>query len=186
MKRWGIFGIAIASILSAYALAQTPTYLQGSSSPGALAVGPGTVQTDSNGRASVASAKTYVGMGGTSIAQASTNVVWPGLTSPQGGGTESAPIPFSGTFRNLYFDAATGPAGGQTFTVTVNVGATPTLGFSTNTALTCTVSNPALTCSDTTHSVSVTAGQYFSLQVVTSATSGPTGIFAAALEFDVP
>lgn len=70
------------------------------------------------------------------------------------------PLPFSGTFRNLYLQMQTAPAGGSTCALMVRTGAcsTGTLG---NTALTCTVTgNGALrTCSDLVSAPAGTAGE---------------------------
>jgi hypothetical protein len=69
----------------------------------------------------------------------------------------AVPVPVSGTLSNLYvnirIEAGTGNS--WTFTVLKNKGATP---------LTCTMTNPAVTCSDTTHTASFNAGDTLELE----------------------
>lgn len=130
--------------------------------------------------------KAPVSLAGNSIAQATTNYLYAGAPGPFGGTSQATPITFPGTFRNLYFQSVTGPAGGQTFIVGLVVGNTPGAAASATPVLKCTVSNPATTCSDLdpSHAVKVFAGQYYAIQVVTSATSGPTGNIGIGIEFD--
>lgn len=85
--------------------------------------------------------------------------------------------PFTATFRNLYINSAA-PASGQTVASTIRVA-------NADTALTCTITGPGTTCNDTTHAATCTAGQTFSLKVVTSATTGSLGHFNGGVEFDV-
>ena len=94
----------------------------------------------------------------------------------------SAIATFSGTLKNLYVYTANAPASGQTFTFTIYVG---TPGSMTATGITCQITSAATNpCSDLTHSASITAGQSWSLQIVTSATSGATGQVAVGLELN--
>lgn len=91
--------------------------------------------------------------------------------------------PIAGTFKNLFFNTTVAPAAGQNFTITLRTGNFNALGDS---AVTCQVNNPSTTCSDTTHSVAVTAGQGFSFKTVTSATSGTMTAGSYSVEFDNP
>ncbi len=97
------------------------------------------------------------------------------------GGNEAsveAICPVSGTFKNLFI-LSSAAASGQTLTATWRVN-------NTSTALTCTVTGTGITCNDTTHSATCTAGQSYALQVVTSATSGTINAIAGGIEFDNP
>lgn len=153
----------------------------------ALMLWSGIALADSRGPVpAVAPSKSLVNLAGTSIAQATTNYLYAGAPGPNGGTSQASPIAYNGTFKNLYFQSVTGPAAGQTFTITLMVGSTPAGAASGPTAVTCTVSNPATTCNDTTHTAAVTAGQYYAIQIVTSATSGPTGSIGIGTEFDTP
>lgn len=86
--------------------------------------------------------------------------------------------PASGTFKNLFVQA-TAPASGQTLTATWRVN-------NTSTAITCTITGPATTCNDTTHTAACTAGQPYSLQSVTSATSGAIASLDGGIQFGSP
>jgi hypothetical protein len=86
--------------------------------------------------------------------------------------------PFGGTFKNLTILSAP-PASGQTLTVTFRVN-------NADTALTCTVTGPGTTCTDTTHTATCTAGQTWSTKFVTSATTGSLTFVSGGLEFDNP
>ena len=72
------------------------------------------------------------------------------------------------TFNNLYVRLAVAPATAESVSVTLWTGAPASMSA---TALTCTVAAAATTCNDTTHSVVVTAGQAWALQVITGATN---------------
>lgn len=92
----------------------------------------------------------------------------------------AAPIP--ATLRNLRVAVTSAPAAGQTYTFTIYTGST--LGSLTASSVTCQMSNPATTCADSTHTAALTAGQYWLMQVVTSATSGSTGQKSYSLQID--
>jgi hypothetical protein len=72
----------------------------------------------------------------------------------------------SGVFSNLYVHVAAAPGTGNTDTFTLYIG-NPTQ--MTATSVTCTISGSANSCSDTTDSALITAGQAWAVQVVTSA-----------------
>ena len=94
----------------------------------------------------------------------------------------SAIATFNGTLKNLYVYTANAPASGQTFTFTIYVG---TPGSMTATGITCQITSAATNpCSNLTNSASITAGQAWSLQIVTSATSGATGPISVGLELN--
>lgn len=125
---------------------------------------------------------------GATLAQNTTN--W---LSIQGGSSTSnqliaSTVAIGGTIKNLAFNVGTTPAAGQTITATVLTGtfAQAVAGTLSASSVTCTVSNPAVQCQDTTHSIAVTAGNVFIIQAVTSATTGTiTGVSWGA-EFDNP
>jgi hypothetical protein len=86
--------------------------------------------------------------------------------------------PLAGTFKNLYASVNPPPGGAQTDTFRLRVNGA-------DTSVTCTISASATTCNDTTHTATITAGQAWSIKVVTSATANainPT----VAIEFDNP
>jgi hypothetical protein len=86
--------------------------------------------------------------------------------------------PISGTFKNLFI-LSSAPAAGQTLTATWRVN-------SADTALTCVVTGTGTTCSDVTHTATCTAGQPYSLKLVTSATTGSLASVSGGVEFDNP
>lgn len=86
--------------------------------------------------------------------------------------------PIGGTFKNLFMQT-TAPASGQTVIATLRVNAV-------DTTVTCTITGPATTCNDTTHTAACTAGQSYSVKTVTSATSGSITSLSGGLEFDNP
>lgn len=81
-----------------------------------------------------------------------------------------------GAFLNLQVISAA-PATGQTITVAMFVNGSAS-------AVTCTITGPATTCSDTTHTASITAGQTYTLRAITSATTGSIGNFSAGVELE--
>jgi parallel beta-helix repeat protein len=85
--------------------------------------------------------------------------------------------PYAGTFKNLYLDLNTAPGSGQTSTFTLRVNGV-------DTAITCQASGSAVTASDTTHTVSVAAGDKWSIKIVGSATAA-AAIAHGGIEFDV-
>ena len=107
------------------------------------------------------------------LVQATTNYYGPassGVSSLSGDAGGLAPIAL--TLKGFVYHSVNAPASGQTFTVTVYVG---TFGSETATAITCTVTNPNNSCSDTSDTASMSVGQTWVIQVVTSTTSGSTG-----------
>jgi len=103
------------------------------------------------------------------------NVVQPGGTTayypieglcPSASASESlvnnTPVPFAGTFRNLYaqISAAPGASGTVTFTLRVN---------GASTGVTCTMILTETACHDTTHVATIAVGQTADLQVVSGA-----------------
>ena len=115
-------------------------------------------------------------MGTVPLAQATTN-----FTVSLGNATEAlvqSLCPIAGTFKNLFIQS-TAPASGQTLTATWRVN-------NADTALTCTVTGTGTTCNDTTHTAACTAGQTYSLKLVTSATTGSLASIAGGVEFDNP
>lgn len=106
---------------------------------------------------------------GTTVSASATDYCGIGLLSS----TESIvaqPMPAAGTIGNLYCECGASPGSSKSFAMTVRVnGASPSSGP------TCTLTGtgPA-TCSDTTHTASVTAGQTVDIQSVPSGT--PTAV----------
>lgn len=119
--------------------------------------------------------------GGTIAAGTTSAFLYQSVGASSGAGV-SGIFPLSGTIKNFYAGVTTAPGAGQTFTMTVLVG---TLGSPSASALTCTMSNTT-TCNDTTHSVTVTAGQAYSFQIVASGSATSTAGVTAAIEFDNP
>lgn len=144
--------------------------------------GHGTITIAST--ASGGSAKGPISYGCGSMNQASTEYCMPG--SVAFGGTLATqvgvPAPMNGNFKNLYVATSNAPASGQTFTVTLYTGSA---GTETSTLLTCQVTSASSkACNDTTDAPPITAGQYWTLQIVTSSTSGSTGNIVFGMEFD--
>lgn len=75
--------------------------------------------------------------------------------------------PRSGTFRNLYINVTNSPGAGQSYVFTLRVNGA-------DTSVTCTISNSATSCNDTTHTAAITAGQTYSIKSVSSATATGT------------
>lgn len=72
------------------------------------------------------------------------------------------PIPAAGTVKSLYAMANGAAGGSQSWVITVRKNGV-------DTALTCTMSDPAVTASDVTHSFTVVAGDQISIKTVASA-----------------
>jgi hypothetical protein len=72
----------------------------------------------------------------------------------------------AGSISNLQVSVITAPGSGNSWTITVRKAGA-------DTAVTCTISGSATTCSDTSHSVSFTEGQLVSIE--TTPASTPTG-----------
>ncbi len=92
-------------------------------------------------------------------------------------------MPYDVTIRNLYGSVQTAPAAGSTCAFTVRQSSACT-GAYANTALTCTITgNGSLrTCSDTTHTVTVPAGNC--LQILYDETGTCAGIISFGFEID--
>lgn len=113
--------------------------------------------------------------GATAVAQATT--AFQGFLSNATEANVTLPCPVNGYFKSLNV-TATAPASGQTLAATMRVNGS-------DTALTCTVTGPASTCSDTNgaHAAACPAGQLFSLKTVTSATTGSLTAVNGSAEF---
>lgn len=114
---------------------------------------------------------------GQTLAQASTAYMLNTLNATEANVWSLCPYG-TATFRNLYVQS-TAPAVGQTLTATFRVAGS-------DTALTCAITGAGTTCNDTTHTATCTAGQTYSLKVVTSATSGTMNTIAAGIEINPP
>lgn len=118
-----------------------------------------------------------------SVAQATTDYCGP-ISCGATNSAVQAITPISGSLKNLYVHVNVAPASGQTFQFTIFTG---TSGASLSaSALTCTISNPATSCSDITHNPTVTAANSWNLQVITSTTSGSAADVQASFEYDNP
>lgn len=92
--------------------------------------------------------------------------------------TALALAPIGGTFKNLYIFTNNAPGAAHTYTITLRVNGS-------DTSITCTITDPATTCNDTTHSAAITAGQSYSIKAVGSA-SASASIVTGGIEFDNP
>lgn len=84
-------------------------------------------------------------------------------------------VPRACTLQNLRVNVTAAPASGQTFTFTIYKNGSPT-------GITFAISNPNTSGSDLVNTASLAAGDFFNLQVVTSATSGSTGTWSWSAE----
>jgi hypothetical protein len=84
-------------------------------------------------------------------------------------------VPFTGTTTNLNVAVAAAPGTGHTVIATLYTGV---YGSLASTALTCTISGSATSCSDATHQINIVAGTAWAIQLVVSSgatsTSGET------------
>ena len=113
-----------------------------------------------------AAATNYFAVGGYGTSQNNANVV-----------------PLAGTFKNLYVATGKSPTAGQGYTVTLMSGTQGSL-TSTVTSPTCVITNTATTCNDTSNTLALTAGQYWALKVVSTASAAQSDYVTFGLEFD--
>lgn len=125
---------------------------------------------------------TFHSFGEGTVAQASTVYLWYNENAANAAAVGGL-APVNGTLKNLYIYSTNTPNSGQTFTFTVASG---TAGSTATGAITCQITNGNHTCNDTTHTISLTAGQQYNVQLVTSATSGNTGVMMVGLEYTSP
>lgn len=124
-----------------------------------------------------------IGFGISTISQATTNYNVPGLVGVANTAA-AAYLPNGGTLSGLNLRSANSPASGQTFTYTVYTGVPGSMVVS---GITCQITNSSSNiCADSAHKVTVPAGQAWDLQVVTSSTSGSTGVQAVGLLVTTP
>jgi hypothetical protein len=95
-----------------------------------------------------------------------------------GSGNCPANIPYAGTLKNMITTVSAAPGSGNSITVTLQIN-----GSSVNE--TCTISNTATSCQDTTHTDSVSVGGLVQVQAVYS-TSAASSTLGAAVEYDSP
>ena len=82
------------------------------------------------------------------------------------------PFPLAGVIRNLTVSLSAAPGTGNSVTIPLRVGnASPASGPA------CTISNSATSCSDTTDSAAIVAGQACDVQVVFSASATAARVF---------
>lgn len=145
---WRIGYFLAALVWSGFAQAQMPVPIVADTP---IVVGGGTSQVFASGTATVTSANRYLPLTRYVNAAQGTNYI-----------ADVAPI--AGVLSNLRVQTTVAPTGAQTWTLTLTQN-------NSGTALTCTInasSSPAGTCADTTHTVTVAAGDYF---VILSATT---------------
>lgn len=98
------------------------------------------------------------------------------------GGIGNNPValfPFAVTIKNLYCATAVSPGTGHSWALTLQ---NPT---GTDSALTCTISDTNTSCSDSTHSVSVSAGAQIQMHSLTSGTANSGGTAVCTMEYDI-
>ena len=100
---------------------------------------------------------------GTSTVAATENVV-------------ATPISAPGIIKNMYVSTNTGPGGATTYAATLRKNGV-------DTGLTCSMTSTATTANDTTHTVTVVAGDLLSVKLVTSAGAATANGFNAGFEF---
>ncbi|MFH0814717.1 MAG: hypothetical protein V1902_01305 [Candidatus Falkowbacteria bacterium] len=106
------------------------------------------------------------------------------VCSATGGTAMALRVPFNGTIKNLRTYMATAPAAGSNSLVFTAQQATGCNDSWSSTALTCTIAGDGstVTCTDTAHSVSVTAGDC--LRILLDVTGSVTGSDSWSIEYD--
>lgn len=84
---------------------------------------------------------------------------WPSATWNGTEANRRGPIAIAGTIKNLRIAVAVAPGAGTSFTITVYVNGSPS-------AVTCSVADANTTCSDLTHTASITANDLVSIESV--------------------
>jgi hypothetical protein len=88
--------------------------------------------------------------------------------------------PISGTLKNLNVTANQAAGAGQSYTFTLRIAAS-------DKTLTCTISGASpQTCTDSTHTEAITAGQLYSIKTVSSVTATNNAVVQWVMEFDNP
>lgn len=111
------------------------------------------------------------------LAQATTSFMVTGINATEG--VVQGVCPHTGTFRNLYLITGTIGGSAQTLTATWRVNGV-------DSTIVVTIATGSTSGNDTTHSVACTAGQSFSLKVVSSATTGSISFISGGIEYDIP
>jgi hypothetical protein len=114
--------------------------------------------------AKLASGAVPTTVGGNSGATNLANAVFMSLYGGGTSATESiaqSPMPTSGTISNFTATVTTAPQAGRTWTFTVRKAGA-------GTTVTCTISNPATSCTDSTHSVTFASGDLISIGVASA------------------
>lgn len=116
----------------------------------------------------------FGGLNASSQLQATTiYYVWQASATSLASATAQYVMPTAGTYANLNLVATAAPTGVQTLIATVYK-CSPAISSCAATAITCTITGSATTCSDTAHSFAYSAGDGIALQVVSSATAATT------------
>lgn len=150
-------GVANHLVLSSSGSLQLPQY------------GRGVLTTDASGNVTAGSAPSFIGGNNGAIAilgGATTYIL--NCANPTFG-LCAAVAPLDATIKNLFVVTNTAAGTGQQYTIT----------FATNissTALSCTISDAATSCSDKTHSANVIAGQQYTIKLTSSAKAAPVNL----------
>lgn len=126
--------------------------------------------------------KTFVWWGYTNGFGNATLYVPAGIfTSPDTEARYNLRVPFACTASNMYVNAGTAPGTTHQIVFTLRSGAS--LGAMANTALTCTLTSAGVDASDVSHSVSLNAGDFISMQAVGSGTGSAEAYVKIVVQF---
>lgn len=131
--------------------------------------GRGVLTTDASGNVTAGSAPSFIGgnNGALAIPGGATTYIL-NCANPTFG-LCAAVAPLDATIKNLFVVTNTAAGTGQQYTIT----------FATNissTALSCTISGTATSCSDKTHSANVIAGQQYTIKLTSSTGAAPVNL----------
>ncbi len=123
-------------------------------------------------------APSYIGWASGNVPQATTGYLAPGqVTYANLSSTSGVDTPVASTITGFNVAVVTSPASGQTFTFTLYKNGAAT-------TLTCQIANPNKTCASS-GSISLSVGDIWNIQVVTSATSSSTGLISSGVAYMV-
>ncbi len=158
--------------------------------PGATVItggGNGKVEYNNSGVLGETSMRQMVG-GGTAGSSLTAGLTEYQCTFNLGAEPVGCLLPFSGTFKNFYFETANGPGAGQTVVLTLYVG---TYNSMSATSVTCTLTGAGTgagvnSCNDTTHTATFSAGQQWAIQSVVSGSATASAGLSYGIEADNP
>ncbi len=131
--------------------------------------GRGVLTTDASGNVAAGSAPSFIGGNNGAIAISSGTTTYILNCANATFGLCAAVAPLDATVKNLFVVTNTSPGTGQSYMIT----------FATNvssTALSCTISGAATSCSDKTHSANVIAGQQYTIKLTSSPGAAPVNL----------